>query len=158
VIKELKQDPPKMIVTSSVGKTVERGGEELSRAASIRPLADAISKTWSQFEADGIPVVAIADIPRPNFNVPECVSEHLNALTECSFNRADSINSGTALKVAATSTKGVTFVDMNDAICPTPRCAAVIGGVLIYRDTNHMTATYSTTLGGHLNIRLPRTR
>jgi hypothetical protein len=37
-------------------------------------------------------------------------------------------------------------VDINDAICPTERCAAVIGNVLIYRQGSHLTATYVATL------------
>lgn len=37
---------------------------------------------------------------------------------------------------------GVTLIDLTDAICPTDPCAPVIGGVLVYRDDHHLTATY----------------
>ena len=158
VMAELKKDPPKMIVTSSVDRPIVQNGEAVPAAASREPMAAAFRKTWSQFVEEGIPVVVLADTPRPQMNVPECVAENMDTLRKCTFKKAGSTDPNTALQLAATSTKGVTFVDMNDAICPTPRCAAVIGGVLIYRDTNHMTATYSTTLGGHLNSRLPQTK
>jgi hypothetical protein len=38
--------------------------------------------------------------------------------------------------------KGVGIVDLFDAICPTERCPAVIGNVLIYRQGSHLTDTY----------------
>jgi hypothetical protein len=32
---------------------------------------------------------------------------------------------------------------MNDRICPTARCPVVRRGAIVYRDTDHLTATFS---------------
>jgi hypothetical protein len=47
-------------------------------------------------------------------------------------------------------------------LCPRPHgggrrlCAPVIGNVLVYRDTYHMSATFAATLADWLERRLPR--
>ena len=48
-----------------------------------------------------------------------------------------------------TAAHGMPLVHVSDLtswISPTDRCPAVIGGVLIYRDGNHLTATYARSL------------
>jgi hypothetical protein len=47
------------------------------------------------------------------------------------------------------------LVDLDDAVCPTALCAPVIGGVLVYRDINHLTKTYVLTLAPRLSAALP---
>ena len=42
------------------------------------------------------------------------------------------------------------------AVCPADPCAAVIGGVLVYRDDHHVTATYARTLTPWLAAELER--
>jgi hypothetical protein len=42
------------------------------------------------------------------------------------------------------------MIDMTSAICPTEKCAPVIGDVLVYRQGSHITATYITTLAPRL--------
>jgi hypothetical protein len=50
----------------------------------------------------------------------------------------------------------VKLIDLFDAICPTPRCSPVIGGVLVYRQSSHITATYIRTLTPRLAEALTR--
>jgi hypothetical protein len=56
----------------------------------------------------------------------------------------------------------VTIIDPIDVLCPRPHgggrrlCAPVIGNVLVYRDTYHMSATFAATLADWLEGRLPR--
>jgi hypothetical protein len=50
--------------------------------------------------------------------------------------------------------KGVHVIDMTDAICPTARCAPVIGNVLVYRQGSHLTATYVESLAPRLGEEL----
>ena len=51
-------------------------------------------------------------------------------------------------------TPGVHWIDLNDAICPTARCAPIIGNVLVYRQGTHITATYIETLAPRLEAAL----
>ena len=55
---------------------------------------------------------------------------------------------------AAKGQPGVTVVDMNDFFCENGTCSPVVGGVVGYRDSHHITATYATTLAPYLGERL----
>jgi hypothetical protein len=46
---------------------------------------------------------------------------------------------------------------MDNYFCTSSRCDPVIGHVMVYRDTSHMTTTYSTTLGPYLAAKLSAT-
>ncbi|HET8953621.1 MAG TPA: hypothetical protein VFN44_24070 [Solirubrobacteraceae bacterium] len=41
-------------------------------------------------------------------------------------------------------------------LCLEDLCPAVIGGVLVYRNSGHLTASFAATLGPWLGRRLPR--
>ncbi len=47
-------------------------------------------------------------------------------------------------------------IDLNGAICPQDQCAAVIGGVPVYRDSNHLSDTYVRSLSSRLEVALTR--
>ena len=48
----------------------------------------------------------------------------------------------------------VPVIDMNDLICSPTWCASIVGNVLVYRDTHHVTSTYTGTLAAFLEQRL----
>jgi hypothetical protein len=50
--------------------------------------------------------------------------------------------------------KGVTVVDMSDALCTPKICPPVIGGVLVYRLGSHITHTYALSIREFLARRL----
>jgi hypothetical protein len=87
----------------------------------------------------------------PGIDVADCVSRNPDKLSACSFPAAPSATISAAQMRAVTGLRGVHAIDLNSAICPGDQCAAVIGDVLIYRDTNHITATYSASLSSLLN-------
>ncbi len=94
------------------------------------------------------PVTFIDDIPIPNADTPTCVADHLADVTKCTF----------ALKAAYTyparheaigagvKSAGFPMVDPQQWLCNTSRCPAVVGNLLVYRNSTHMTATYSAWL------------
>jgi hypothetical protein len=52
----------------------------------------------------------------------------------------------------------VRVIDAADRFCLGRLCPAVIGNVLVYRQTGHITATYAATLAPWLERRLPAVR
>jgi hypothetical protein len=44
----------------------------------------------------------------------------------------------------------VVALDLNDHICTDHTCPAVVGGVVVYFDGSHLTATYARTLAPYL--------
>ncbi|HEV7962005.1 MAG TPA: SGNH hydrolase domain-containing protein, partial [Actinoplanes sp.] len=55
---------------------------------------------------------------------------------------------------AMAGTNGVQIVDSTPWFCSATVCPAIIAGIPVYRDTNHITATYSKYLGGVLGKEL----
>ncbi|MEJ2887934.1 acyltransferase family protein [Actinomycetospora aeridis] len=149
-------NPPKMIIVSSGEHFPMVGGEIVRGARATDLLVRGFREAWAPFQARGTRVVVIGDTPAPDLEVPDCVAENRDRLTECTFSRAEANTvDGAAIVEAGRAQRDVTVIDMSDALCPTERCAPVIGGVLVWRDISHMSASYAATLAPRLNRLLP---
>jgi hypothetical protein len=102
-----------------------------------------LTEVWAELRQAGKQVVVLADNQAPPFDEIDCVATHRDRLTACAFPRKD--QSWVPLRTAAEST-GVPVLDMEPWICPQQTCPAVIGGVLVYRQTSHLSATYVRTM------------
>ena len=124
----------------SAAYDVKTGEEEQSL------MVDGYVDYWSALAKAKVPVVAIADTPQPGKIVYECVlNHHDDLMTACKgdWNRG----TGTAaLEAAVKQVPTARFVDLNPWICPAEQCWPVIGGVLVYRQGSHITATYAASL------------
>ncbi|WP_307812865.1 acyltransferase family protein [Micromonospora coerulea] len=150
----LAADRPDLIVTSSYNYSAIRDGRAMQGAANNTALVDSMRRTWQGLAAVA-PVVVLRDTPAPRRDIAECVSAHREQLTKCAVARDAALAGiGPLQATAAQGLSGVHLVDLNDAVCPADRCAAVIGGVLVYRDTNHLTATYVRSLAPRLDEQL----
>jgi peptidoglycan/LPS O-acetylase OafA/YrhL len=117
-------------------------------ARSRGALVDGLAAMWTDLTAAGAQVIVVADNPYPGMNVYECVDEHPDRLTSCTYSRERRQTHGgyPAQREAAARQPAATMVDLFDAVCPVEPCAPVIGDVLIYRQGSHITATYVETL------------
>lgn len=117
--------------------------------------ADGLAAAWSALREAGVPFAVIADTPHPKIDVPECAATNPDQMSKCSFSRAEGERNGMPAQVEAAEAMGdVPLINLNRFICPESQCAAVIGKVLVYRDSNHLTATYSGTLATSLEAEL----
>ena len=150
VTAELSANPPGLVVVSSSGSYQAAGdAAPRSREESLGEITDGIARTWQDLRASGSEVVVITDTPWPGMDMSECVAEHQSTLTECAVPREEAVTrSGAAMQREAASKvqAGVEMVDLTDYICPQSECSAVIGGVLVVRDSHHLTATYARSL------------
>jgi hypothetical protein len=78
-------------------------------------------------------------------------------LEACSFRRhrdwADEFDADAARRARAAR-----LVDVTDAVCPHDTCRAVIGNALVYRDRQHLSATFARTLAPRLEAGLRRAK
>jgi hypothetical protein len=58
------------------------------------------------------------------------------------------------LQDAANRFKNVSAVDMNDTVCPEGQCKAERQGMVVFRDAQHLTATFARSLGTALGKNL----
>jgi peptidoglycan/LPS O-acetylase OafA/YrhL len=102
---------------------------------------------FRQLGEAGIPVIAIRDTPPQQRNIPTCVfSPWVRDPDSCASPRAAVLNEARFAAAAARMPQGVELVDMTDRLCGEARCDAVRDGLLIYRDSHHLTATYARHL------------
>jgi hypothetical protein len=113
------------------------------------------SQAWKQFEATGAKVAVIRDNPDPQTagiaDIDSCVASNVDDLAKCSTPRPGSTYD---VQVDAAARSGATLVDMTDYFCNATTCPPVIGGVLVYQDLTHLTATYVKTLAPYLRKQL----
>ena len=147
-----------IVVTGSARYTVLARGRELDRAASTRALAAGYVRTLGRLQRTGARIVLLRDTPRPPFDIPECVSGALDDLPRCAFPRAAALATAAAVEADARRVRGVRVIDPVSRFCGPRRCPAVIGDVLVYRNSGHVTATYIKTMTPWLEPRLPRVR
>ncbi|WP_236864757.1 acyltransferase family protein [Brevibacterium daeguense] len=146
----LEMEPEKVFMTNYAAEDMapdsdeEYGGTQ-GYVEVLEPMAEA-----------GIEVIAMHDTPIPGdeLSVPDCVAANEESLDECGFDRESSRESeetNGALEAAADQVEGVRFESLVDEFCTEDICPAVIGSVLVYRDNNHVSATYMRTLAGPLS-------
>ncbi|RYV51364.1 acyltransferase family protein [Pengzhenrongella frigida] len=150
----LLADPPDLLLVATSRYQVFKQGGSPSLEASKTRMASGFQGAWEPFVAQGVPVVTFRDTPRPDVLVPDCVAQNEQTLTQCAMDRSAIVWDDAPEVTAAEGMPLVHVLDLTDWICPTDRCPVVIGGVLIYRDGNHLTATYSRSLGEPIGAQL----
>lgn len=100
---------------------------------------------WRTVVEAGIALVAVRDNPWLPFSGPECVAA---SPTRCSVPRDEVLSPDFLTDAPRLPEMG--WVDLSDAYCRPTECRAVEGNVLIYRDSNHITATYGRSLAPEL--------
>ena len=99
----------------------------------------------------------IVDTPDPGREVPACLSKHQSDIRDCLFTQDDADNReiGVAEGVAA-QVSGARLIDLTSEICDAWPCSPISDGVLIYRDADHMTETFSRSLAAPLGAAIAK--
>jgi hypothetical protein len=152
----LGAEKPTMVVTSGLKKRVMIDGQAIYDQRSLEMLSTGLRQNYEALNQAGVPVVVIQDTPTPQVNIAECVQTNTEKLTACAGERSVMIPSdhGAEQIEAVAGLEQTRMIDFNDAVCPADRCAPVIGNVLVYRDTSHVTGTYIRTLAPRLDAEL----
>ncbi|MEE2568151.1 acyltransferase family protein [Pseudarthrobacter sp. J64] len=94
----------------------------------------------------GIPVLGVRAPPRMAAPVPACLEGNPGDPSSCGSSAAESFSPVAPTDTLAEDLPGVTFVDFTPYFCPDGICPAIIGNVIVYKDDNHVTRSYMTTL------------
>jgi peptidoglycan/LPS O-acetylase OafA/YrhL len=98
---------------------------------------------WKKLE--GITkVFAVRDNPRMLVDPPFCVEKR--ELELCTVLRKDALSEKTPWENTEGIPGNVTFADLSEYFCDDLTCFPVIGNVLVYRDTHHISTLYSKSL------------
>ena len=117
-----------------------------------------LRRTYQRLSTAGVPVVAMRGTPRTWFDVPACLSRRAAGLLlarDCAYDRERSLSKvAIDAQTRAAQSLGVAFIDMNDRVCSSARCAAMQSGIVVFTDDNHLTASFSRSVAPVLGARL----
>ena len=122
---------------------VAMGTKTVPDASEERLLAG-IEATLEDLSTTGAQILLIRDNPRFAIDMFDCVEDLGPEAAECT-RTADAV---LADRNPAAGLEGgdVRVADLTPYLCPDGVCLPVIGGVVVYLDDNHLTATYARTL------------
>lgn len=111
---------------------------------------DGLVSLWERITASGTPLVVLADNPKPMETVIECLTEAgAEGAADCATPRAEATGYFDPQAEAAkkfADDKDFAYVDLTNFYCDDQQCLPVIGGATVYRDSNHITNTFASTL------------
>jgi hypothetical protein len=158
LLQALQKDPPDVLITSQTVQTALVGSDTKARTAEL--MISGLVRIWKPLTMRGTRVVALLDNPHPPTKhlVYDCVAERPKDYADCAFDREAAIAASAAAtqRAAAARLPGAFVLDLTDYICPTKQCAPVIGDVLVYRQSSHLTNTYVRSLAPTLTQELAK--
>lgn len=118
---------------------------------SAEMIGEGLAQVWRELIDYGIRVVAIKDTPWMGQNVPDCLSRRGAQPSDCNRNRRQAVEfREDPLEVAHHKVRGTVLVDVNNTICDPQSCRSVVGNVLVWKDSHHLTATFARSLAPYL--------
>lgn len=141
VLSELEASKPDLVIAATYAAHQHTAPREWSTglAWTLRRLAGA-ART----------VVYVKDTPTPGFDVPECLSRWAGRTAAfrqatCGFDLSEGL-AGHAWELEALDAAGVPVLDLGSVICLGTWCEVERGGMVVFRDSHHLTAEYAASL------------
>jgi peptidoglycan/LPS O-acetylase OafA/YrhL len=156
VLARIAAEHPDLVVVSDSRYALSIDGGP-SPVAEHQALWDAaLEQTLARVAGLSRHTVLIGDTPRAGVDPPVCLSAHLDDVLACATLRAKALDPAyLAAELGVTQAAGVPMIDPTGLVCPSEPCPVVVGNILVYRDTHHMTAVYSAALAPYLAAELP---
>ncbi len=133
------------------------------KPATWRETVAGARKAIEQLPATLKHIYVIRDVPRDGTLTADCITSAMRARRPagpaCALRRKWALPPDpTAQAARETKRPGVVVLDLTQRFCSKTRCFPVVGGALVHSDTEHLTDTFSTTLGPVLLGRLDALR
>ena len=139
-----------LVITSN---RTQRPIEGLSAADNVVATRQAYARVLQRWTASGADVLVAHDNPRRAADAttaPDCVAEHPAHLEACDTPVADAKvwdpQYDAATRLADAGDARIATFDPTPYLCPGDVCRSVVGGVITWWDTNHMTATFAESM------------
>jgi peptidoglycan/LPS O-acetylase OafA/YrhL len=100
-------------------------------------------------------VVLLVDTPDARRDVPSCLSRHARDVRRCSIPaKAAFVGNLGKLEMLASRVTGAGMVNLSARVCRADPCPVVVDGMIVFRDSRHLTATYAASLAPDLELGL----
>lgn len=139
--------------------TSQKRGESFIASDGLTTLDTSIAglnEVWQEAADTGAKILVIEDNP-PSVDDPQaCLEAHPTSIvSDCSIAEESLGVDPQIAAVAALNSPHVALVSFTDAYCSAGRCLPIIGHVNVYRNHDHVTGTWATTLTQLLVDRAP---
>lgn len=151
-VKQLTTEGYDLVMTSQVsGVQWASGTKKQSSYAQ-----DGLVRVWRDINRAGVPVVVMKDNPRPIKAVLTCIQKNkFDNFAACqNLKKKAMLFDPQPAAVTKLNSALTQLVDFTDVYCDATKCDAVIGGVIVNRDENHLTNTFSKTLAPYIEVEL----
>ena len=88
--------------------------------------------------------------PIPGLDVPDCLASRAGDLSPCEGSPSQWLAPDPLVGAIDRAGGAGSVLDVTDLFCSPTECFVVIGGVLVYTDDLHFSATFSRTLAPYL--------
>jgi peptidoglycan/LPS O-acetylase OafA/YrhL len=148
VLRRIETMRPRLVIVSNlvanVATAIENGGSArpLRGRDAQAVLQAGLERTLRRLKDSGATVVVIRDIPHPRPDIMDCLSSSAD-VHRCELSLLEATQSAPVDRMAA-ERAGVHVWDLSAAICADGRCRVIdpTDGAIVYRDSNHLTATF----------------
>ena len=131
-----------IIMTSR--ESIDESAYPLTKDQEEKAVQGTVSK-WQELLASKTKLLVIKDNPRPIDNALRCLI--LKSVAKCSNTKTKAFKFDPQIKAAQElRSSKIQLVSFDKYFCPTKLCPPVIGHVVVYRDSNHLTNTFVETL------------
>ena len=118
---------------------------------SFEAQSSAYVELWNRLPASVQRVFVIRDNPSGRVSTLDCVARMMrkrrSAAKHCAVPRRTALPADpAAAAVASAASPRIQLLDLTPFFCDTRSCYPVVGGVLVYRDLNHLTTLFAETL------------
>jgi hypothetical protein len=150
--------PTAVVMGNSIGYVIGPGRIGGYSQLTLQQWRDGARSTLRSLNSAGIRTIVVADVPRASFDIPNCLSRaalHGWSADACGLG-PESLDHA-VMNADLDATRGLplaAFLDMSDLIFGRSSGAPVINGLVVYADSNHMTASFAKTLGPALEKRI----
>jgi hypothetical protein len=142
---------PHLVVLSESDQPVATSGQVQLHSVSPQDWERGLRSTVSYLDSHDVKTVVIADVPRPEFDVPTCLSRaaaRSHSAQACNVSRSAALNEDArrAERAAVTGLNNIRLLDFADQLCPNQICQTLVDGQVVFRDGDHLTSSFSQSL------------
>ena len=158
MLQRIERERPAAVILSSWDHYIAMDGRASSWQVTPEQWEAGLRRTYIRLTRAGIKVMVMRDVPRTNFDVPQCLSRRAAGLPfarSCTYQRRRAIHPvGIEAQNRAARGLPIAFIDMNDVICSTSRCSPIRNGMIVFTDDNHITSAFSRSVADILGARI----
>jgi peptidoglycan/LPS O-acetylase OafA/YrhL len=150
-IKSLK--PSVVLISNSSGYVQRPSFQDPYARLSIREWQDGTAATLQSLSDSGVSVALLRDTPRPEIDIPICLARtsahpRLFPAATCDVSEKQALVQSVwqAETSAAQRFKYVSALDLTSSFCRDGQCPPMLNDLVVYRDGNHITSTFASSL------------